>query len=64
LGYRVFNVFYDAGALWDKAQPVVGRHSAGFGFGGLRTDNNWYISLAFPLRTSGVKPVFMMGVRF
>ena len=55
-----FYVFYDAGAVGDGGLPIKARHSAGLGFG----QENFFLSLGFPIRSTRVQPTFIMGFRF
>ncbi|MGE5644980.1 MAG: BamA/TamA family outer membrane protein [Acidobacteriota bacterium] len=56
--YRAFEVFYDAGSVWNPGQAVVARHSTGAGLhlGDLA------LLIAFPLRSGRVEPVFIAGL--
>jgi outer membrane protein assembly factor BamA len=56
--YRAFEVFYDAGALWNAGQNVTARHSTGAGLhlGDLA------LLVAFPLRSGRADPVFIAGL--
>lgn len=58
--YRLFDVFYDSGAIWDQGQAPVLRHAAGVGVrqGGL------YAALAFPIKEGHIEPVFMVGMNY
>jgi len=58
--YRLFDVFYDSGAIWDQGQPAVLRHSLGIGI----RQNNTYAALAFPIREGHIEPVFMVGMNY
>ena len=58
--YRVFQIFYDAGAVWDKGQDPTPRNSVGVG---LRKDG-FSLAVAFPLKDGRVDPVFMAGMNF
>jgi Omp85 superfamily domain len=58
--YDNFLVFYDVGSAWDAGEPRVVRHGTGAGFGG----HGWYIAVAFPIRSNGVQPVFLVGTAF
>jgi outer membrane protein assembly factor BamA len=59
--YRVLEVFYDVGAVWDPGKYNPVRHSFGFG---LAFGKNSCVSLAFPVRLHDVSPIFMIGTRF
>jgi hypothetical protein len=58
--YRVFQVFYDSGAIWDGGQGVEDRNSAGVG---LRR-GAFSASIAFPLREGHIDPIFMVGMNY
>lgn len=56
--YGAFQVFYDAGAIWDVGQPAVPRHSLGVGL----RESVFSLAVAFPIRSGHVEPIFMMGI--
>jgi len=58
--YRVLDVFYDSGAVWDEGQTVVMRHSLGVGV----RQNGIFAALAFPIREGHIEPVFMVGMNY
>jgi hypothetical protein len=58
--YRVLDVFYDSGAIWDEGQTVVMRHSLGVGV----RQNGLFAALAFPIREGHIEPVFMVGMNY
>jgi len=58
--YRLFDVFYDSGAIWDQGQTPVLRHSVGVGI----RRNGLYAALAFPIREGHIEPVFMVGMNY
>lgn len=61
-GQVVATAFYDVGAVWNREQAVVARHSLG---GGFRTRGGFFLYLAFPIRSyGGVEPVLMTGATF
>ncbi len=62
-GYSMFQMFYDAGAAWNSGEKTRVRHSVGFGFHGDDPDDDWFLTLAFPLKSSEFKPVFTFGIR-
>jgi hypothetical protein len=61
--YRVFDVFYDSGAIWDANTEREGKHSMGFG---VRTDGRqgFLLAIAFPLNGLRADPVFIAGFSF
>jgi hypothetical protein len=58
--YRLLDVFYDNGAIWDQGQAAVLRHSLGVGV----RQNGLYAALAFPIREGHIEPVFMVGMNY
>lgn len=59
-GYRIFRVFYDTGALWNRGQSAAAKHSLGVGLG----FGDFMIALAFPIRDGRAAPTFMAGLNF
>ena len=58
--YRLLDVFYDSGAVWDQGQTAVLRHSVGVGV----RQNGLYAALAFPIKEGHIEPVFMVGMNY
>jgi|SRR5580658_1684612 hypothetical protein len=58
--YRLLDVFYDSGAIWDQGQTAILRHSVGVGV----RQNGMYAALAFPIREGHIEPVFMVGMNY
>jgi hypothetical protein len=58
--YGRFQAFYDAGAVWDTGQPVLVRHSFGWGM----HQGPVFLAVAFPARVGKVYPVFMVGMNY
>jgi hypothetical protein len=58
--YRLFDVFYDSGTIWDEGQTATWRHSAGIGI----RQNGLYAALAFPIKEGHIEPVFMVGMNY
>jgi hypothetical protein len=58
--YRLFDVFYDSGAIWDQGETAVLRHSLGVGV----RQNGMYAALAFPIKEGHIEPVFMVGMNY
>lgn len=58
--YRVFEAFYDAGAIWDGGEAVVLRHGAGVGL----REGAFAMAVAFPIRGGRADPIFMMGMNY
>jgi outer membrane protein assembly factor BamA len=67
--FKSFQVFYDAGSVWDRGRQAVAKHSAGFG---IREDKGaarlvmpgFFATVAFPIRSGRAAPMFMVGVNF
>jgi hypothetical protein len=58
--YRMFEAFYDAGAIWNSGSPVVLRHSLGVGL----REGAFAMAVAFPMRGGRADPIFMMGMNY
>jgi Omp85 superfamily domain len=58
--YRLFDVFYDSGAIWDAGVAPVLRHSIGVGI----RQNGFSAALAFPVRDGHIEPVFVVGMNY
>jgi len=58
--YRWVQAFYDAGAIWDRADEREPRQSLGLG---LKKDN-FQLAVAFPVRAGHADPVFYAGMNF
>jgi hypothetical protein len=58
--YRLLDIFYDSGAIWDQGQTAILRHSVGVGV----RQNGMYAALAFPIREGHIEPVFMVGMNY
>lgn len=58
--YRIFEIFYDSGAVWDQGQAAVLRHSLGVGV----RRNGLSGALAFPVKEGHIEPVFMVGMNY
>lgn len=58
--YKLLDVFYDSGSIWDQGEAAVFRHSIGIG---VRQDS-FCIALAFPVRGGHIEPVFMVGMNY
>jgi hypothetical protein len=57
-------VFYDAGSVWDRGQPLVARHAVGFVLTGNPTRDGPFLTLGFPIRSDCVIPIVTVGARF
>jgi len=60
LRYGVFQIFYDSGAIWDRTDSAVFRHSAGVGL----RQGIFSLALAFPLREGRIDPVLILGMNY
>ncbi|HTQ56795.1 MAG TPA: BamA/TamA family outer membrane protein [Bryobacteraceae bacterium] len=58
--YRLFDIFYDSGTIWDVGQTATWRHSVGVGI----RSNGLYAALAFPIKEGHIEPVFMVGMNY
>ena len=58
--YRYFQIFYDAGAVWDRGEAITPHSSAGVG---LRKDG-FSVAVAFPIKDGRVEPVLIAGMNF
>jgi Omp85 superfamily domain len=58
--YRIFQVFYDAGAIWDRPEDRDSKQSAGVGF----KKEYFQLAVAFPMKTGRVSPIFYAGMNF
>lgn len=60
-GYGFFQVFYDAGSVWDAKTGATARQSAGAGIG---SRDMMFFAVAFPLKNGRMEPIFMMSMNF
>jgi len=59
--YGAFEVFYDAGAIWDSGQEsATPRHGIGVGL----RQGSFSLAVAFPVRSGRADPIFMMGMNY
>ncbi|HEY1339279.1 MAG TPA: BamA/TamA family outer membrane protein [Bryobacteraceae bacterium] len=58
--YGVFQIFYDAGAIWDSGEAAVPRHSVGVGL----RQGAFSLAMAFPVREGRIEPIFMVGMNY
>ena len=58
--YGILQVFYDTGAIWDRNDAAVVRHSAGIGL----RQGVFSLAVAFPLREGRIEPIVMMGMNY
>jgi hypothetical protein len=58
--YRVYQVFYDTGAVWDTAQEREQRQSVGVGF----KKEGFQLAVAYPMHSGHCIPIFFAGMNF
>jgi hypothetical protein len=58
--YRVLQVFYDTGAVWDRPEEREQKQSVGAGF----KKDGFQLAVAFPMRAGRVDPIFYAGMNF
>jgi len=58
--YGIFQIFYDSGAIWDRNETAVVRHSAGVGL----RQGMFSLALAFPIREGRIDPVLILGMNY
>jgi hypothetical protein len=58
--YGAFQIFYDSGAIWDRNEAAVLRHSAGVGL----RQGVFSLAVAFPIREGHIDPIFMVGMNY
>jgi outer membrane protein assembly factor BamA len=58
--YGVFEAFYDSGAIWDRGDTAVLRHSIGVGL----RQGLFSMAVAFPVRDGHIDPIFMVGMNY
>jgi outer membrane protein assembly factor BamA len=61
--YRIFQIFYDTGAVWDRPQDREQKQSVGVGVKGFKKEC-FQLAVAFPLRAGHAEPVFYAGMNF
>jgi outer membrane protein assembly factor BamA len=61
---RPVGVFYDVGRVWDRGQAAGTKHSAGVtvALGALK--DGPYLTVAFPIRSGSVTPIFILAMNF
>lgn len=58
--YRMLEVFYDSGVIWNAGQDATLRHSVGVGL----RKSVFMLALAFPLREGHVEPTLLLGMNY
>ncbi len=61
--YRIFQIFYDTGAIWDKPEDREQKQSIGVGVKGFKKEC-FQLAVAFPLRAGHADPIFYAGMNF
>jgi hypothetical protein len=61
--YRIFQIFYDTGAIWDRPQDREQKQSVGVGVKGFKKEC-FQLAVAFPLGAGRVDPIFYAGMNF
>lgn len=59
--YRSVGVFYDTGSVWDRGESASAKHGVGVICG---SGDGPFLALAFPLRSEGFSPLFILGMNF
>jgi hypothetical protein len=58
--YGMFELFYDSGAIWDRGDTAILRHSLGVGL----RQGLFSLAVAFPVRDGHIDPIFMVGMNY
>ncbi|HWB99549.1 MAG TPA: BamA/TamA family outer membrane protein [Bryobacteraceae bacterium] len=58
--YRMVEVFYDSGAIWDRNLAVAPKHSIGVGV----QKGGFTLAVAVPVKEGHIEPVFMVGMNY
>jgi outer membrane protein assembly factor BamA len=58
--YRLFEIFWDAGAIWNRTESPTPRHSLGVGL----REGAFFLAVAFPVRNGRADPIFMVGMNY
>jgi hypothetical protein len=58
--YGAFQAFYDTGAVWDRTETAVLRHSAGIGL----RQGVFSLAIAVPIREGHIEPIFIVGMNY
>lgn len=58
--YRMVEVFYDSGAIWDRNQSIAPKHSVGAGL----QKGGFSLAVAIPVKEGHIEPVFMVGMNY
>jgi hypothetical protein len=58
--YGICEIFYDSGAIWDRGDTAVLRHSIGVGL----RQGLFSLAVAFPVRDGHIDPIFMVGMNY
>jgi hypothetical protein len=58
--YGAFQAFYDTGAVWDRTETAVLRHSAGIGL----RQGVFSLAIAVPIREGHIEPILILGMNY
>jgi outer membrane protein assembly factor BamA len=58
--YRLFEIFWDTGAIWSRSENPVLRHSLGIGL----REGSFFVAVAFPVKYGRAEPIFMVGMNY
>jgi outer membrane protein assembly factor BamA len=58
--YRMLEAFWDTGAIWNRNETAVPRHSLGAGV----RDGAFFLAVAFPVKYGRVEPIFILGMNY
>jgi hypothetical protein len=62
--FRLLQLFYDTGSVWDNKQAAIARHSVGIGLGLGNLRDGLTVSVGFPIRDGHLQPLFLMSANF
>lgn len=77
--YRMLQLFYDVGAVWDAGNAIQARQSVGFGLRETADDKKtdtgrcvekgdfpgcWFINVGIPIRNARLEPTITLGIGF
>ena len=58
--YRIFQIFYDTGSVWDREEDSRARHSMGVGL----RKSGFSLAVAFPIKEGRAEPIVLVGMNF
>lgn len=62
--YGAVGIFYDTGTVWDRRENADVKHSVGVTVASGALKDGPFLTVAFPLRSGGFTPLFMLGMNF